>query len=77
MVTGRELKKGNVIGAGFKLNPLLPEYNKMLSNLGFTPSDFNMTHAAIEKAKSGKKAAEGLESLAEMMGKAKDRKLEV
>ena len=70
-------KDGNVIGEGFKLNPLLPEYNKMLSNLGFTPSDFNMTPASIEKAKSGKKAAEGLESLAEMMGKAKDRKLEV
>ena len=49
-----------------------PELEVMLE-----ASDFNMTPAAIEKAKSGKKAAEGLESLAEMMGKAKDRKLDV
>lgn len=69
-------QKGATIGEGFKLNPAIQAYNKMLVDLGFTPSDFNLTPASIEKAKSGKKVGEAVESLASMMGTAKNRQME-
>ena len=69
-------QKGATIGEGFKLNPAIQAYNKMLVDLGFTPSDFNLTPSAISKASSSKKVGEAVESLASMMGTAKDRKME-
>lgn len=70
-------KDGNVIGEGFKLNPVLPEYNKMLSSLGFTPGDFNLTPAAIAKVEKGKKDSETVESLADLMGQAAKRTMKM
>ena len=68
--------KGATIGEGFKLNPAIQAYNKMLVDLGFTPSDFNMTPSAIAKASSGKKVGEAVETLASIMGTAKNRQME-
>lgn len=60
-------KDGKTIGEGFKLNPVLPEYNKMLSSLGFTPGDFNLTPAAIAKVNKGKEENENTKTLAETL----------
>lgn len=60
-------KEGQTIGEGFKLNPILPEYNKMLVNLGFTPGDFNLTPAAIAKVNKNKDDNENTKTLAETL----------
>lgn len=60
-------KTGAVIGEGFKLNPVLPEYNKMLTTLGFTPGDFNLTPAAIAKVNKNKADDENTKTLADTL----------
>ncbi|MBW2644558.1 MAG: hypothetical protein JRE23_00010 [Deltaproteobacteria bacterium] len=60
-------KDGKTIGEGFKLNPVLPEYNKMLVNFGFTPGDFNLTPAAIEKVNKNKSDDENTKTLADTL----------
>ena len=60
-------KDGKTIGEGFKLNPVLPEYNKMLMNLGFTPGDFNLTPAAVAKVNKNKTDDENTKTLADTL----------
>ena len=60
-------KDGKTIGEGFKLNPVLPEYNKMLVNFGFTPGDFNLTPAAIAKVNKTKSDEENTKTLADTL----------
>lgn len=60
-------KEGNVIAEGFKLNPVLPEYQKMLTTLGFTPGDFNLTPAAIAKVNKNKADDENTKTLADTL----------
>ena len=60
-------KDGKVIVVGYKLNPVLPEYHKMLVTLGFTPGDFNLTPAAIAKVNKNKNDDENTKTLADTL----------
>ena len=69
-------KDGHYMGDVTVENPALNTLLKLAEKLNFTPDDYNMTPKAIAKAEGGKKVVEGLESLASLMGKAKERKIE-
>lgn len=70
-------KEGNAAGTVRVEHPALSTMLKLAEKLNFTPDDYNMTPKAIAKMEGGKKVGAAFESLADLMGKAKNSDLEV